>query len=102
MNYYNPYYVYNPSFYDGKMGFSSILNRSLNFNSILNGTQRALNFFNQALPLIKEAAPMFRNARTMFRVMNEFKKIDSPSNNIDSNKSLENHVISDGGPTFFA
>lgn len=111
MNYYNPYYFIPVNSGYGS-GISSLLGRSFNFSSILNGVQRALGLFNQALPLIKEAAPMMRNAKTMFRVMNEFKKIDSPSginnkstlNNSYNNLNKENreHVFNNGGPTFFA
>ena len=110
MNYYNPYYFIPVS---SSSGISSLFGRGFSFSSILNGAQRALGLFNQALPLIKEAAPMMKNARTMFRVMNEFKKIDSPSKNGDSNfisdvssnnlnSGNKEHVFNNGGPTFFA
>lgn len=105
MNYYNPYYFIPTS---STSGFSSLFGRGLSFSSILNGVQRALGLFNQALPLIKEAAPMMRNAKTMFKVMNEFKKIDVPSNNtsnvhFDNDSEVVNErVFNNGGPTFFA
>ena len=112
MNYYNHYYFI-PSGVGNGPGISSLFGRGFNFSSILNGAQRALGLFNQALPLIKEAAPMMRNARTMFRVMNEFKKIDSPSNKNSDNTILsgssdnyinsnQKSVFNNGGPTFFA
>ena len=55
-----------------------------------------------------------RNAKTMFRLMNEFKKVDTPTNtqpqtpvannsNIQSEKTTsEINFSSDAGPTFFA
>ena len=109
MNYYNPYYFIPVSNGLGS-GISSLFNRGFSFSSILNGAQKALGLFNQALPLIKEAAPMMRNARTMFRVMNEFKKIDSPSINVNNastgssnnlDKANQERVFNNGGPTFF-
>ena len=115
MNYYNPYYLVNPVNMNGVSSVGGLFGRSgLTFSSILNGAQKALGLFNQALPLIKEAAPMMRNARTMFRVMNEFKKLDAPSNNSNSintdvqdksynkiNESTHSGAYSNGGPTFF-
>lgn len=113
MNYYNPYFFVNPTSAGYGSGISSLFGRGVSFSSILNGAQRALGLFNQALPLIKEAAPMLRNAKTMFRVMNEFKKIDSPSNNnfVNSTSSIglqkntqdnNRYLFDNGGPTFFA
>ena len=105
MNYY-PYYPLvqpRPSLFGGIM-------RGFNFQSILSGTQKALNFANQAIPLIKQAAPMVQNAKTMFRVINEFRKTDVPvvsnaskvSNDITSNNvTLESTVVQTGGPVFF-
>ena len=60
-----------------------------------------------------------KNARTMFKVMNEFKKNDTPSNNVNGSvvknnyNNINDEVInntnkdlldspSEGGPTFFA
>ena len=76
--------------------------RSINFGSILNGTQRTLSIVNQAIPLVKQVSPVVKNARTMFRVMNEFKKVDTPKTN---NKQESNYVETKEeygeGPTFF-
>lgn len=108
MNYYNPYYFMNPVSTSSPSLFSGLLGRSFSFGSLLDGAQRTLGLVNQALPLIKEAAPMMRNAKTMFKVMNEFKKMEAPSNNSInvSNKKPENTELNkyncnNGGPTFF-
>ena len=112
MNYYNPYMYSMPV---GGMnmlprtGLFSRLFNGINFSSILNGTQRTLNIVNQTIPLVRQAQPLFKNAKTMFKVMNEFKKVDTPSNvstKTDSSNNLveeNNSYYSDGvGPTFFA
>ena len=110
MNFYNPYYMSMP-IASGR-GISSLFGRGgFNLGNLLNGAQRTLGLINQAIPLIKQAAPMVRNAKTMFQVMNEFKKVESPQdeiNNVSSESSPEvkqtNNVgnsISDSGPTFF-
>ena len=106
MNYYNPYFLY---------PYTSMANPTT--NGILggvNGAQKTLNFVNQAIPVVKQVSPMMRNAKTMFRVMNEFKKVDTPTNtqpqtpvannsNIQSEKTTsEINFSSDAGPTFFA
>jgi len=110
MNYYYPYYSLAPS----KPSLFGGLIKGFNLNSILNGTQKALNIANQAIPLIKQASPMINNAKTMLRVLTEFRKTDSKpittpkvsNNNIinevsDNEELKENQVIQTGGPTFF-
>lgn len=111
MNYYYPYYSLAPT----KPSLFGGLIKGFNFNSILNGTQKALNLANQAIPLIKQASPMINNAKTMFRVLNEFRKTDGKPVNIpkvsnnntiinevnDSKVLEENKTIETGGPTFF-
>ena len=104
------------------MGFPNYMpRRRINFNNILNNTQRTLGIINQAIPIVKQVTPVMKNAKTMFRVMNEFKKVDTPSqSNMASNKpNAENtgndeqkaddkaSVMADtvddySGPTFFA
>lgn len=120
---YNPYY-FTPYITQGpaRVGiFSSLFRntRSINWSSILNGTQKALNIANQAIPVIKQVTPMMQNAKTMFKVMNEFKRIDSPAPNTKikseekdyGNTEHTNTTIDydgnsqapqfDGSPTFF-
>ena len=90
---YNPYY-FTPYITQApaRAGiFNSLFRntRSINWSSILNGTQKALNIANQAIPVIKQVTPMMQNAKTMFKVMNEFKKVETP-NEI---KTLNNKYI---------
>ena len=111
MNYYNPYFYSYPYAPIGteiaKTGMFSRLFGGINMSSILSGTQKTLNIVNQTI---------IKNAKTMFKVMNEFKKVDTPSNNSQINendykeqsdtKSYENIQESTNtnqvGPTFFA
>lgn len=132
MNYYNPYFYTLPtSVAAPKVGLLGRLfgNSGITLGSILNGTQRALNFANQAIPLVKQVKPVIGNAKTMFKVMNEFKRVETPkvannnsnnnvqsntvnentSININSNNTVESNtnevnnetVNTDNGPTFF-
>ena len=112
MNFYNPYYYMMPTATSG-LGrglLGGAIRGGINWSSILNGAQRTLGLVNQAIPLVKQAAPMVRNAKTMFKVMNEFKKVETPTNNtmanntnvdISSSNNEDIQMISDGGPTFF-
>ena len=115
MNFYNPYYYVMPTATSG-LGrglFGGALRSGINWSGILNGAQRTLGLVNQAIPLVKQAAPMVRNAKTMFKVMNEFKKVDTPTNvkgnytpntttpDIPSSNNENVQMSSDGGPTFF-
>ena len=98
MNFYNPYFYSMPT---EATGISSFLSK-LNLSSIINGTSKTLNFFNQAIPVVKQVSPMMKNIKTMFNVMNEFKKSDIENTNNKENKIEDKtNIIQDNGPTFF-
>lgn len=118
MNYYNPYFYSMPTTLSTpKAGLFSKLfgGNGITLGGIINGTQRALNFANQAIPLVKQVKPIIGNAKTMFKVMNEFKRVEKPKQNINTNSNtnttvnaikeetnIENNYIStEEGPTFF-
>lgn len=106
MNYYNPYFVPYSNIVPPKTGlFTKLLGgKSLNLSSILSGTGKVINFANQAIPLVKQIEPVVQNAKTMFRVMNEFKKIDMPSETKDNKIEKKEAVTTTSnnvGPTFF-
>ena len=109
MNYYNPYYMPYMNIPTSAVNtaaktglFSRLLGGSLNFSSILNGTQRVLSITNQVIPLVKQAGPIVKNAKTMFKVMSEFNKPEKSIQNInevmesskESNNITKNDVIS--------
>ena len=103
MNYYNPYFFNIPT----KTGLFSNLFKNINFSSILNGTNKALNFVNQTIPIVKKIPPMIKNAKTMFSVVNEFKKMDDGNVNKKNTKNDKNIKKEDktlpsfNKPTFF-
>ena len=118
MNYYNPYFSYPYMPYaapaNGGGLFSRLLGRGINWSSILSGTQKTLGIVNQAIPLVKQVSPVMKNAKTMFKIMNEFKKVDTPSDmsqrnssgvnttsNIVKEESTQNNTSFNDGPTFF-
>ena len=123
MNYYVPYFNMYPNMLNGitsaapiasasKGLISRLLGNGLNWGSILNSTHKTLGLVNQAIPIIKQVTPLMKNAKTIFKVMNEFKKVDSISNDIEPYNSIENTKIPDeidksndikfdGSPTFF-
>ena len=113
MNYYFPYatmpYIENtPS-----LGLlSRIFRNGINWSTILTNAQKTLNIVNQTIPVVKQIGPVVNNAKTMFKVMNEFKKIDSPTEtknnkvkketktNEINNKPINNKPTNNN-PTFF-
>ena len=103
MNYYYPYYSFYP--YMNTIEKPSLLSKlfgnikSINYNSILSGTQKTLNIINQTIPLVKQVSPIMKNAKTMFKVMNEFKRINTPSNNKENVTKKE--TLYNDGPKFF-
>lgn len=120
MYYYNPYIMMYPITTNStatKGLFKGLVGRGINWSSILSGTGKTLNIINQTIPVIKEISPVMKNAKTMFRVMNEFKKLDTPNNQITNNpkpqienneipitvekEPTNNNSIKQYGPTFF-
>lgn len=94
-----------------KTGLFSRLFGDLNIGSILNGTQKTLNFVNQVIPVVKQVQPIMTNAKTMFKVMNEFKRNETKPNNNNANTTeiniveeqpkIETKIINNNLPTFF-
>ena len=113
MNFYNPYYYSIPmSITQPKVGLLGRLfgSAGVSIGNFLNGTQKVLNIANQTIPLVKQVRPMIGNAKTVFKVMNEFKKVNIPTSQSNTNVNFEinnaevieeNNVITEEGPTFF-
>lgn len=120
MNYYNPYFLSYPTMLSPATRASTgllgrLTGNGFNLSTLLNGAQKTLGFVNQLIPVARQITPMMKNAKTMFRVMNEFKKVDTPSNPTISNSKNVITSVSDtpiqnthnsastttNGPTFF-
>lgn len=120
MYYYNPYMMMYPISANNTVTkglFKGFMGKGINWSSILSGTGKTLNIINQTIPVIKEISPVIKNAKTMFKVMNEFKKLDTPNNQLANNlmnqsenttiptntKTKQNNNIQNkqNGPTFF-
>ena len=88
--------------------FQNFPRRSINWNSILNNTQRTLGIINQAIPIVYQVRPLINNARTLFRVasaINSNDDMEEESNTIN-NSNYENNtnyeIEKDSiGPKFF-
>lgn len=104
MNYYYPYYMAIPPRTFRPTFFSSLKNslNNINFNGILNGTQRTLNIINQTIPLVKQISPVIKNAKTMFRVMSEFRKANHNENEPNNIENIKAEIDNENyGPQFF-
>ncbi len=88
--------------------FQSFPRRSINWNNILNNTQRTLGIINQAIPIVYQVRPLINNARTLFRVASAINDNDedetdnniSNENNYNSN-NLYNEKKDSNGPIFY-
>jgi len=69
----------------------------INWNNLLNNTQRTLNIVNQAIPVFYQFKPIWKNAKTLMRVYNEFNKASPPAP-----PSPNNTPPTDNSPQFFA
>lgn len=82
--------------------------RGINWNSILNNTQRTLGIINQAIPIIYQVKPLLNNARTLFRVASALNSNDDDDEvnevreetNYNSNVNYETKKDSNG-PIFY-
>ncbi len=81
--------------------------RGINWNNILNNTQRTLGIINQAIPIVYQVKPLLSNARTLFRVASAINSNDDErsevvnDNNYSSNVSYEEEKKDSNGPIFF-
>ena len=88
--------------------FQSFPRRSINWNNILNNTQRTLGIINQAIPIVYQVRPLINNARTLFRVASAINDNDEDEtdNNISNensynNSNLYNEKKDSNGPIFY-
>ena len=81
--------------------------RGINWNNILNNTQRTLGIINQAIPIVYQVRPLLTNARTLFRVASAINSNDddevnevSEETSYSSNVNYETKKDSNG-PIFY-
>ncbi|HIT37809.1 MAG TPA: hypothetical protein IAB59_04980 [Candidatus Onthousia faecipullorum] len=92
---------------DYNMGMPNYMpRRGINWNNILNNTQRTLGIINQAIPIVYQIKPLFSNARTLFRVAsalnsNDDEKEEINDNNYSNNISYEEVKKDSNGPIFY-
>ena len=81
--------------------------RGINWNNILNNTQRTLGIINQAIPIVYQVKPLLSNARTLFRVASAINSNDDEKsneeidNNYSNNISYEKTKKDSNGPIFY-
>ena len=111
MNYYFPYgtipYIENTT---SKGLLSKIFKNGINWSTLLTNAQKTLNIVNQTIPVVKQMGPVVNNAKTMFKIMNEFKKVETPTEKnkktekkeiIEKQNKEQPKIINDNNPTFF-
>lgn len=93
---------------DYNMGMSNYMpRRGINWNNILNNTQRTLGIINQAIPIVYQVKPLLNNARTLFRVASAINSNDEEAdslteeNNYSNNISYEETKKDSNGPIFY-
>ena len=98
--------MYNDYYYNNMGMVSGMPKRGINWNNILNNTQRTLGIINQAIPIVYQIKPLFSNARTLFRVAsvlnsNDDEKEEINDNNYSNNISYEEVKKDSNGPIFY-
>ena len=90
------------------MGYPNYMpKRGINWNNILNNTQRTLGIINQAIPIVYQVRPLLTNARTLFRVASAINSNEEEERNevreetnYNSNVNYETKKDSNG-PIFY-
>lgn len=67
--------------------------KNLNFNNILDGTQKTLNIVNQAIPLIYQVKPLIGNMKTLMNLTKIINEPDKSSTPIETKKELKTNPI---------
>ena len=90
----------------GMPNYNYMPRRGINWNNILNNTQRTLGIINQAIPIVYQVKPLLNNAKTLFRVASAINSNDEEEINVEttnndySNTSYEEKKDSNG-PIFY-
>ena len=92
----------------GMPNYNYMPRRGINWNNILNNTQRTLGIINQAIPIVYQVKPLLSNARTLFRVASAINSNDEEerneeidNNNYSDNVSYEEAKKDSNGPIFY-
>ena len=92
----------------GYPNYNYMSKRGINWNNILNNTQRTLGIINQAIPIVYQVRPLLTNARTLFRVASAINSSDDEErnevvndNNYSNNVSYEEQKKDSNGPIFY-
>lgn len=81
----------NPNYYSiGNSFTKKSLFSSVNWSSLLDGTQKTLSVINQAIPIFYQIKPVVNNARTMFKIAGELSKVDTATKSV--NDSVKKNV----------
>ena len=73
------------------------ITKSINWGSLLDGTQKTLGVINQAIPIVYQIKPMFSNVKTMFRIADEIRSPNTTTEKVSS----ENNVTNTNRPIFY-
>ncbi len=90
---------------DYNMGIPNYIpKRGINWNNILNNTQRTLGIINQAIPIVYQIKPLFSNAKTLMKVasaINNNNDEEESNINIDENNTNYSEKKDSNGPIFY-
>ncbi len=101
--------MYN-QYYNNNMGmWNTMPKRGINWNNILNNTQRTLGIINQAIPIVYQVKPLLSNAKTLFRIAGAINSNDENTevtNNIENEEDYNNNINYEtkkdsNGPIFY-
>ena len=77
---------------------TSLLNKldflkKINFNNLLDGTQKTLSVINQAIPIFYQVKPLLNNTKTLFKLTKIINEPEQKIEKVETKKELNNNPI---------
>ncbi len=66
--------------------------KSINWSSLLDGTQKTLGVINQAIPIVYQVKPLLSNAKAMFKIADALNTPSVSETNVSSSSIVPNTV----------
>lgn len=67
--------------------------KNLDFNNILDGTQKTLNIVNQVIPLVYQVKPLIGNMKTLMNLTKIINEPEQSSTPVETKKELKTNPI---------
>lgn len=77
--------------------------KTVNWSTLLDGTQKTLGVINQAIPIVYQVKPIVSNAKTIFKIANSLKSNNTNTNSepTKNNTTYQSDISNENKPIFY-